>query len=246
MLNSNETIYRWHKIEIGMHRAAEPYSLNSFYPYGRQLMFTQPFETLDTKLIKYYEDKIKNGERPVAISIRVKRADQQDEESYQETGYNTTKYILDGHHKLVAYQNLNIKPTYIVINRINRGMQDEHDESSLPNLNMYLFYYQIEHIVNNGLESMKLTESLAKYIDEYLRNTPRIEDTLVRTLYRSAIENKYGKDQDKQNWFLGRLNVLIDKIDNLKSDLYLDYHCREDHRRKYIQVSNWQEVKEKL
>ena len=70
MLNSNETIYLWHKREIGQHRVGKPFSLNGFYPYGRQLMFTQPFESLNKKRIKHYEELIKTGERPLAISLR--------------------------------------------------------------------------------------------------------------------------------------------------------------------------------
>jgi len=68
-------------------------------------MFTQPFESLNAERVQHYEEQIRKGERPVAIAIRVMIGKQESEDSYQDTTYNSTKYILDGHHKLVAYQN---------------------------------------------------------------------------------------------------------------------------------------------
>ena len=161
LLNSNGIVHAWHKNQIGEQRVAKPYPLDSFYPYGRQLMFTQPFETLDVDRIRYYETIILNGERPLAIALRAMRAKQDNEESYQETYYNTAKYVLDGHHKLVAYKNLNIKPSYIIINRIQSGLLSMLDESALPCLDSYMFYYQIKHIITNGIDIMHSSKAVS-------------------------------------------------------------------------------------
>jgi len=249
LLNSNSIIHWWHKKEIGKHRGARPYSLNSFYPYGRQLMFTQPFESLNHKRIKFYEEKIKNGKKPLSIALRVRIGKQDDEDSYQDTSYNSTKYILDGHHKLVAYQNLKINPNYILINRTQNSIDEEYDESSLPNLIPYLFYYQIEHIVNNGLESIKHTPKLTKYIDDFLSNAPRVEDNLIRTFNRSVNFEGYEENETKRKWFKERLEVLKKRIKN-NSEFHLDYYSPESSFRKYERVNNWDEIlklmKEKL
>ena len=236
--NTNKLLYQWSNEAYRNNRLGKPYLLNSFYPYGRQLMFTQPFESLDPSRIDYYETRIKNGERPKAISLRVKGGDQLDEDSYQETEVNTTKYVLDGHHKLVAYKNLKINPSYFVINRINRGF----DESELPNLENYLFYSQIEHIVNNGLNSMRHSESMTSFIDNWINKSPRIEDDLVITLYENAIYPRYQSDPQKRKWFAERLDVLISKFNNGLSEVDLDYYCRLDFRRKYTKVKKWGEV----
>ena len=242
LLNSNQIIHLWHKKSIGQNRGAIRDSLNGFYPYGRQLMFTQPFESLDHKRIKYYEDKIRNGEKPLSIAIRVKTAIQDDEDSYQDTDYNSTKYILDGHHKLVAYQNLGINPNYILINRTQNYINELYDESSLPMLEPYLFYYQIENIISNGLGSIKTTPKLADYIDNYLQNCPRINDTLVRTLYESSKDKNYEINQEKRDWYNERLVKFIHRIEKDKSEFHLDYYCSKDYRRKYVKVKNWKEI----
>jgi hypothetical protein len=68
---------------------------SSFYPpSGEHLIFTQPFETIDKQRVNYYQDIISKGQRPCAIVICGGDAN----------------YILDGHHKLIAYKNLNINP----------------------------------------------------------------------------------------------------------------------------------------
>lgn len=242
ILNSNRTLFNWHKEDIGTNRASKPYSLGCFYPFGRQLMFTQPFESLDPGRINYYETIIKSGERPRAIALRVNNIYQEDEDTYQNTEDNTTKYVLDGHHKLVAYQNLKINPSYFVINRVNGKL----DESELPNLEDYLFYYQIEHIVNNGIESIKRYESITEYIDKWIKKAPRIEDTLVRSLYQNANYPGYQNDAQKRKWFVGRLDVLKSKINSKVSELYLDYYCPVDYRRKYVLVNTWEDLIELL
>lgn len=243
LFNSNETIYRWHKQRVGQHRVQEPFSLYGFYPYGRQLIFTQPFESLNPKRVKYYEEEIKNGKRPLAISIRVKRGIQDDEDSYQNTDKNTIKYILDGHHKLVAYQNLKINPSYIVINRVLRENSNDADESSLPEMKPYLFHYQIENIISNGLETIYKSSNLAEFTDNYLQNCTRINDSLVRTLYRNSKDGNYQKDEIKRKWFDARLNKFISRLNNDKSEFHLEYYCSIDFKKKFERVNNFEEIK---
>lgn len=238
ILNSNKILYNWHKEQIGNYRGAEEYSLQRFYPYGRQLMFTQPFESLDPIRIEHYENVIKSGERPKAISLRVKNSNQQDEDSYQNTEYDTTKYILDGHHKLVAYQNLNINPSYFVITRTGGN----YDQSELPNLDNYLFYYQIEHIVNNCLESMRHLDNISDYFDNWITNTTRIKDTLIKTLYRNSYDLDYQRDTQRMNWFQKRLKGLINKINNSTCPINLDYYCSIDYKRKHLKIAKWNDV----
>ena len=140
LYNSNETIHWMYKKQTGKSRRDISHFLNIFYPTGFQLMFTQPIETLNTERIKFYEDKIKKGERPFAIAIRARLRKHGWEDSYDDTIFNSTKYILDGHHKLVAYQNLDIKPSFILINKISK----DYDESPLPTLPPYLYYQRTD------------------------------------------------------------------------------------------------------
>ena len=100
-------------------------------------------------------------------------------------------YVLDGHHKLVAYNNLNINPSYIVINRIKNENLNSYDDSALPELEHYLFYYQIDHIIRHGIDYMKISDKLTNYIDDFLRNTERIKDTLIFTFYKNNVKIQF-------------------------------------------------------
>lgn len=244
LYNSNETIHLWTKKQLGNHRASTEHFLNGFYPYGMQLMFTQPIESLNPERIKHYEDLIKKGERPVAIAIRVMISKQEDEDSYQDTSYNSTKYVLDGHHKLVAYQNLGIDPSFILINRTSNGTINEYDETFLPNLKPFLFYFQIEHIINNGLGTIQISPDLTKFVDDFINDTPRLNDNLIRLFHRSVNFAGYENNVAKKEWFHKRLNNMIDRINNRNNGLHLDYYTSKHSVRRCDKVNNWEEVLE--
>jgi hypothetical protein len=68
-----------------------------YYPNQHTFIMTQNSETLDEKRISDWIYAIGNGERPVVISISAG-------ESYE------CDFILDGHHKLKAYERTKIPP----------------------------------------------------------------------------------------------------------------------------------------
>lgn len=243
ILNSNRTLFNLQNASIKRNGMEKPFNLNSFYPYGRQLVFSQPFETLNQKRIKYYESRIKKGENPLAIALRIKNGIQEDEESYQNTHSNSSKYILDGHHKLVAYANLNINPSYILIDRISKSPDQI---SALPKLGKFLYYAQIENIITNGLSSISLNSNTTEYIDKFILEAPRLEDVLISAIYRHANYRDLTNNDVLQQWYKKRLETLKNRvIDTRENKLILNYYCRIDYKRKYIEIKKWTEI-EKL
>lgn len=77
-----------------------------FYPFGRDFVFTRPSESLSEDQIAFHAQQIANGLRPIAITANV--ADGQ------------CDYVIDGHHKLVAYRRANVDPAIINICRYGR------------------------------------------------------------------------------------------------------------------------------
>ena len=68
-------------------------------------MLTQPEATLDSTRIAHYCDLIREGKRPVIVTISIsKDADQ---------------YVLDGHHKLAAYRRLQVPSRYLNLVRVD-------------------------------------------------------------------------------------------------------------------------------
>ena len=76
-----------------------------FYPIEEPLILTQPTSSLERSTIREYEAKIKSGQRPIALAVAA-------EESW-------CNYVVDGHHKLVAYRKLNTKPTVLTAYRVS-------------------------------------------------------------------------------------------------------------------------------
>lgn len=76
-----------------------------FYPYGWVLVFTQPTDALNRERVTKYAQAIQNGHRPIALTGTV------------EDGW--CEFVIDGHHKLQAYRNEQIKPTFISVSRLD-------------------------------------------------------------------------------------------------------------------------------
>lgn len=74
-----------------------------FYPDHTALVLTQPTSSLDAPTIRDYMAQIKSGKRPIALAVAT-------EDSW-------CAYVIDGHHKLVAYRELNTQPTVLTAYR---------------------------------------------------------------------------------------------------------------------------------
>ena len=78
---------------------------DNFYPIDTTLVLTQPTSSLNDTTIKEYVAKIKSGKRPIVLAVTTKDA--------------WCNYVIDGHHKLVAYRKLNTKPTVLSAYRMS-------------------------------------------------------------------------------------------------------------------------------
>ncbi len=243
IVNSNEMIFNWQNDRIGKNRMTKPYSPNSYYPFGRLLLFTEPFESIDMARVKYYENVISKGRRPKAITIRELNIKQDNEDEGQPM-VNTAMYVLDGHHKLVAYKNLKINPQYIVINKLpitnNRG------STFLPELKNLLYWYQQEHIITWGIDSLyNSTAEFEEYLDSYLSSTPRIEEVLIKRIYN--ISKSYSTrhvqiDEVKRQWFRDRLEQFKKRFVVDEKDLLLSFYDRKEFKTKHMKVNSWNEI----
>lgn len=116
-----------------------------FFCYEQAYIFTQPFEKIDPKRVLYYEKKIAEGERPTVVVLSVSY----NWKSY--SGYVSTQsthgFVLDGHHKLIAYQNQKNAPEVVQIVKVVDALKNTDD--ALEETKELLFTGQIEHILKN-------------------------------------------------------------------------------------------------
>lgn len=126
-LNENEISKKYYPVKL------IDYTTSSFYDSESSLYATQPFESIDQNRVAYYEELIKKGEKPFAII------------------FNTTysfNFILDGHHKLLAYKNLKLYPPIAVITYLPQNTDEvEYDTEKFSKL---LYPWQIDHILKKG------------------------------------------------------------------------------------------------
>lgn len=117
--------------------------------FTRYFVFTQPTEQLDQETIAMYREKIESGMRPFAIVCNGEIPG----EPY--AGHNSADFILDGHHKLMAYQELKIKPPVFFITKLyaDRSDYDFHEET-ISELENFMLWPQIKHMRDNWKTSV--------------------------------------------------------------------------------------------
>ena len=125
---------------------------SSFYDaFDAHFILTQDVKSLDSETIKAYEALIKSGKRPYCIVYNSEISD------------NDNNYVIDGHHKLMAYHNLKIRPNVLEITQISESEPFVLDVNVLSDdLFDSLFTWQLKHIFDNGLAH---TDALQAIID---------------------------------------------------------------------------------
>ncbi len=117
-----------------------------FHAYQEAYIFTQPFEKIDPARVLYYEKKIAEGERPTVVVLS---ALHNWRPRYSESVYAqyTHGFVIDGHHKLIAYRNQKIAPEVVRIVKVVDALKNTDD--ALEETKELLFAGQIEHILKN-------------------------------------------------------------------------------------------------
>lgn len=77
--------------------------LQNYYPYGRNLIPTQPRGRLSAALVSIYGSRIRNGLRPIVLTTSAEGA--------------WCEFVIDGHHKLEAYGREKFRPAILCIER---------------------------------------------------------------------------------------------------------------------------------
>lgn len=82
-------------------------SRSSLYLTEGIFMFTQSLETLRDERIEFYKEQILSGESPTIITLGMQPADESVEDVYSQFVDSYPQFIIDGHHKAMAYHQIN-------------------------------------------------------------------------------------------------------------------------------------------
>ena len=126
------------------------YSTNNIYTGIESLYATQPYQNIDKNRVEYFENIIKKGERPFAIIFN----------AYFDLNYDSANFILDGHHKLIAYKKLGMYPPLATITYRPENMEEvEFDAGKLAES---LYPWQIKHLMEHWYDKNFLDETAAQ------------------------------------------------------------------------------------
>jgi hypothetical protein len=207
----------------------------SYYnPSGYNMLFTQNYNNININRVKEYENLILNGTKPKLLLF---------EASFfcEDRGHiDSPMFILDGHHKLLAYHNLNIKPEFVLITKYE-GLKNQKVANDNPLFFEYEYFlsnFSKQHIIswnpviliNNNHETINYNKNL----DGYLKNTNYITVALLKTFQKAhkSEELKY------KVWLDDRLSI-IENRDFKNSRLILHYNeLTKEHFWNIIEVKS--------
>ncbi|MNJ91880.1 hypothetical protein D3C87_95350 [compost metagenome] len=210
------TVYidRWKKESLYLHRDLLSNRLNNYYnPLGDNLMFTQRYSEINPERVKEYEAMILSGLRPKAVIFEAVFEDiEMYKGSQSVTSVDSPQYILDGHHKLLAYRNLGITPEFVRISKERTG-KDEYEK----NINLYFEYEYLltndgrQHIISHTpkllTDDSPDTKRYNRQFDLYLQISNSIE-TDVLELFKKALDDG---GEEKKEWLLAKLRILRER-----------------------------------
>jgi len=88
--------------------------LHGYYPvHDRNLVCTQRTATLDASRIRHFRQQIRKGHRPIVLTVSAEGA--------------WCEFVIDGHHKLTAYNREGVRPTILGISRWHAPVIDRDE-----------------------------------------------------------------------------------------------------------------------
>ncbi|MFK7936535.1 MAG: hypothetical protein AB8G22_23675 [Saprospiraceae bacterium] len=194
------------------------YSTSIIYPGHESFYATQPFDEIDQSRVKYFEEVIKNGKRPFAILFNA---------HIYPDDYSSAYYILDGHHKLLAYKNLGLYPPLVIL---THHPKDNEMEFNVEVLAKVLYPFQIQHILKNWDEK-----------DDYIERTLKNPDSNLHSFIKNGhYEEHYDNGQLKHKAF-----YINDKVDGSSMYWYENGQIKQEHFfKKGIRSGIWKDYHE--
>ncbi|MDM1555959.1 MULTISPECIES: hypothetical protein [Chryseobacterium] len=170
-----------------------------FFPFKDfNYILTLEINSMDEERVTYYIDRIRKGDLPKALVFS---------SLYHADPEMSTSFIIDGHHKIEAYNRLKMDIPAIFIHKQNSSYEctQEVMYAARPLLNDGEF----EHLFQNDDENISEIvftddEILTAELDRILRSTDRIDLGIINILIR---HHQSGSPQDKI-WLNKRLEIL--------------------------------------
>jgi hypothetical protein len=150
------------------------------YDNWQAFIATRSESEIDQKRVRYFEERIRQGQRPFAIILCG------DYDPDPNLNLDSRNYILDGHHKLLAYQKLNIYPPICLISYKPEQLSEIVFEGEQLAEKMYS--WQIEHLLEHWDER-------EAYLTEKLKNP----DSVLHRYIKTGFQTEYHSNGERKS-----------------------------------------------
>jgi len=212
--------------------------MTGYYPFEDDvLVMTQPEIQINQERVEYYKEIIQKGARPKVVTFQV---DFPDEFGFYD---NTPQFILDGHHKALAYEYLKIEIPVLnfVMNSFPKDRQDDKNQFLIMELIDFLDLDAIFHILYYSpkviYEDTDRGVQYNRYLDMMLAQSKRFYGKVVNDIMK-----EYKKDTFlSRDWAVNRIDAILISLERNKK-IWVNY--RENNENKGCNVSNFKEFDE--
>jgi len=192
------------------------YTTDNIYTGWSSFFATQPYENIDHLRVLYYEEKIRSGERPFAIIFNSNLASHELDSSY---------FILDGHHKLLAYKNLGLYPPLALITHLPNNLDDVEFDAEM--LSKFLYPWQMEHLLENWEGK-----------DEYLKRALKNPKSNLHGIIKNGNHEEYHDNGKLKH----RAFYINDKVDGASSYWHENGRLKSEYfYNKGVRTGTWKD-----
>lgn len=198
---------------VGKYEGYKDFTYNYYPSADRNFLFSQDAKSLDRDRINHFKILIEKGERPIALIYS--------HLYLLEKGFNwkflynnniwSDEFIIDGHHKMVAYDELRVSPNYFHIRKILKS--SDLDFNSFKSVNGLLTSPEIEHFILYSLEIRTDNSPESKKYNDILDNHLRTSERLDFRLLTKMAESITSENNELKNWADDRFKSIENRME---------------------------------
>jgi len=174
-----------------------------FYPFKDfNYLYTLENKSINPERVQHYTELIKKGDRPKPVIFYG---------LYNLDPQMSSAFVLDGHHKIEAYNQLKMDIPAVFIAKNNEGYSSASE--LMHGARELLGNIEFEHLFQNNDENLPQIdfvndEILTDALDTMLRTSERIDVSMIEVLIRY----RQSASEDDRKWLTHRLEFLKENI----------------------------------
>jgi hypothetical protein len=189
---------------------------SGYYPLDDVFVFSQSLSSINKQRVNYYVELIQNGARPKPIIFcsHFFESGIYPDGSRWISDNDSALFIIDGHHKFLAYQKLKINPELILIEKViaEKGEFIKNKDKLYFQIESFLDNSSKKHIISHRpqicLGNSKAEMDYNLFFDNYLKETGSLTIEVLQTFLTS-----FQKDETNHlKWLIHKLEILRTKI----------------------------------